>query len=160
MKRFKNFYVKMEVAGILILLIVASSCTKKYEEINTDQNSVAIIGPAELPFLFSKAQSIGTNSQWNYQVAQNLFADQYAQYFACTATYFPSDRLFIRQDWVGAAFRPMYTDVMPQLQSIFENTDPGSAEYALANIWWVYVFHKITDYWGPIPYFSAGHPDW
>ena len=158
MKRFKNLAGKMQVVGISVVLLLAFSCTKKYEEINTDQNSVAIIGPAELPFLFSKAQSIGTNSQWNYQVAQNLFADQYAQYFACTATYFPSDRLFIRQDWVGAAFRPMYTDVMPQLQSIFENTDPGSAEYALANIWWVYVFHKVTDYWGPIPYFSAGQP--
>ena len=158
MKRFKNLAGKMQVVGISVLLLVAFSCTKKYEEINTDQNSVAIIGPAELPFLFSKAQSIGTNSQWNYQVAQNLFSDQYAQYFACTATYFQSDRLFIRQDWVGAAFRPMYTDVMPQLQSIFENTDPGSAEYALANIWWVYVFHKVTDYWGPIPYFNAGLP--
>lgn len=52
----------------------------------------------------------------------------------------------------------MYTTVMPQLQSIFESSDEGSAEYAIANIWWVYTFHKITDYWGPIPYFSAGQP--
>ncbi len=137
-------------------LLSLGSCTKKFEDINTDKNSVAVIGAAELPFLFSRAQSTATNSQWNYQVAQNLFADQYAQYFACVATYFPSDRLFIRQDWVGAAFNPMYTTVMPQLQSIFEAADKNSAEYAIANIWWVYTFHRVTDYWGPIPYFSAG----
>jgi hypothetical protein len=86
------------------------------------------------------------------------FADQYAQYFACTATYFPSDRLTIRMDWVGAAFNPIYTDVVPQLQSIFEAADPNSAEYALANVVWVLVFHRVTDYWGPIPYFNAGVP--
>lgn len=141
--------------GCIFLL---TACTKNYSDINTNKNTIATIGAAELPFLFSKAQSTSTNSQWNYQVAQNLFSDQYAQFFACDATYFPSDRLVIRMDWVGAAFNPMYTDVVPQLQTIFTHSDPASAEYALASIWWVYTFHKITDYWGPIPYFSAGIP--
>ena len=61
-------------------------------------------------------------------------------------------------DWVGAAFNPIYTDVVPQLQSIFAAADPNSAEYALANVVWVLVFHRVTDYWGPIPYFNAGVP--
>jgi len=138
--------------------VVLSSCTKKFKEINTDKNAIATVGPAELPFLFSKAESAAPGSQWNYQVAENLFSDQYCQYFACVATYFQSDRLFIRQDWVGAAFNPMYTDVLPQLQSIFANTDSLSAEHALAEVWWVYTFHRVTDYWGPIPYFQAGQP--
>lgn len=138
--------------------VTLTACTKKYKEINTDKNAIATVGPAELPFLFSKAQSAAPGSQWNYQVAENLFADQYAQYFACDATYFQSDRLFIRQDWVGAAFNPMYTDVMPQLQSILANTDSLTAEHALAEVWWVYTFHRVTDYWGPIPYFKAGTP--
>jgi len=47
---------------------------------------------------------------------------------------------------------------VPQLQSIFEAADPNSAEYALANVVWVLVFHRVTDYWGPIPYFQAGVP--
>lgn len=158
MKRINFLFDKQSYALLFCFIILFASCTKKFDEINTDKNSIATVGAAELPFLFSKAQSTATNSQWNYQVAQNLFADQYAQYFACEATYFPSDRLVIRMDWVGAAFNPMYTDVMPQLQTIFNSTDPSSAEYALASIWWVYTFHKVTDYWGPIPYFSAGTP--
>lgn len=158
MKIVNTFFNIRLIAAMLGSAVVFAACTKNYEEINTDKNSIATVGAAELPFLFSRAQSTGTNSQWNYQVAQNLFADQYAQYFACEATYFPSDRLVIRMDWVGAAFNPMYTDVMPQLQTILENSDPSSAEYALASIWWVYTFHRVTDYWGPIPYFSAGKP--
>jgi len=159
MKHMKNIKIisfnSLRVVALASLALVAS-CTSDYESINTNKNNIATIGPAEIPFLFSKAESIAPGSQWNYQVAQNLFADQYAQYFACEATYFGSDRLVINQNWVGGAFNPMYTDAMPQLLTIFENTDPGSAEYALANIWWVYTFHRVTDYWGPIPYFHAG----
>jgi hypothetical protein len=149
---------RLQIAILCASILFVTSCTKKYAEINTDRNTIATIGSAELPFLFARAQKEATPSIWNYQIAQNLFADQYAQYFACTATYFPSDRLVIRMDWVGAAFNPIYTDVVPQLQSIFEAASPGSAEYALANVLWVLVFHRVTDYWGPIPYFNAGVP--
>jgi len=158
MKRINLLFDKQLYVLPFCFVILFASCTKKFADINTDKNSIATVGAAELPFLFSQAQSTATNSQWNYQVAQNLFADQYAQYFACEATYFPSDRLVIRMDWVGAAFNPMYTTVVPQLQTVFKSTDSASAEHAIASIWWVYTFHKITDYWGPIPYFSAGIP--
>ncbi len=137
-------------------VILLGACTKKFDKINTDRNTVATIGSAELPFLFAKAEASAVPNIWNYQVAQNLFADQYAQYFACTATYFPSDRLNIRMDWVGAAFNPVYTDMAPQLQSITKAAAAGSAEAAMADIVWVLGFHRVTDYWGPIPYFQVG----
>jgi hypothetical protein len=157
MKRIK-FLSNTPGVFLLGVLALAASCTKDFDSINTNKNAVSVIGPAQLPFLLTQAQSAAPNSQWNYQVAQNLFADQYCQYFACEATYFGSDRLVINQNWVGAAFNPMYNTVVPQLQSIFAATDPSSAEYAIASIWWVYTFHRVTDYWGPIPYFNAGQP--
>lgn len=158
MKRLIIIFNTRVYLSLLCVGILVASCTKKYAEINTDRNSVATVGAAELPFLFASAEKASLPSVWTYQVAQNLFADQYAQYFACVATYFPSDRNVIRMDWVGAAFNPIYTDMVPQLQSIFEAADPNSPEYAIANIIWVNGFHKITDYWGPIPYFQAGIP--
>jgi len=159
MRSFKKIITEMRMIIVLsCILLINATCTKKYEEINTNRNSIATVGTAELPLLFSKAESSTIPNVWNYQVAQNLFADQYAQYFACVATYFPSDRLFIRMDWVGAAFNPIYTDVVPQLQTIFDASDPSSAEYAMGKILWVEAFHRVTDYWGPIPYFHAGEP--
>jgi hypothetical protein len=143
---------------LLAFTTIIMSCTDDFSEINTDRNTVATVGAAELPFLFAKAQTSAMPNIWNYQVAQNLFADQYAQYFACTATYFPSDRYNIRMDWVGAAFNPFYADMLPQLNSIFKASKPESPEYALANVLWVVGFHRVTDYWGPIPYFKAGEP--
>src|SRR5258708_19555954 len=140
MKRIKIFLDYRMYIFLLCTSILLASCTKKYEQINTDRNTIATIGASELPFLFARAEEDATNSQWNYQIAQNLFSDQYAQYFACAATYFPSDRLVIRMDWVGAAFGPMYTDVVPQLQSIFTAADLASAEYALPTIMLSFTF--------------------
>lgn len=154
LKQFLNGKIYATLLGGMALF---TSCTKSFKDINIDKNKIATIGPAELPFLFSAAEHSAPNTYYDYQVAENLFSDQYAQYFACEATYFQSDRYTMRPDWSQAAFNPKYTDVMPQLQSIFAATDSAtSAEYAMANILWVWVFHRVTDYWGPIPYFSAG----
>ena len=145
-------------AGLTAPLLWAAGCTKNFDEINTNQTKITIIGSGEIPYLFSKAQSAGILSQYTYQVGENLFSDQYAQYFACVATYFPSDRFVIRMDWLQGPWTQMYTEVVPQLKTIMSSTDANSAEYALASIWWVYTFHRWTDYVGPIPYFKAGEP--
>src|SRR5882757_6280380 len=158
MKIIQKIFDKHVAAFLLCSLVFLASCTKNYKDINTDKNKVSTVGPAELPFLLSRAQSVATINQANYQVAQNLFADQYAQYFACEATYFGSDRLTIVQGWVVSAFNPVYTDAVPQLQTLFKNYDSTTSENAIANIVWVLAFHKVTDYWGPIPYFQAGIP--
>src|ERR1035437_280346 len=152
----KNIFLNIRrFLKVLFCIVLFTSCTKNYSKINIDTNSIATIGSAEIPFLFSAAlESVPIGGQ----TAENLFADQYAQYFACIATYFPTDLLIIRTDWAQTSFDPIYVNVMPQLRTIFENTDSTSSQYALANIWWVYAFHRVTDYWGPIPYFDAGKP--
>jgi len=137
------------------LLLSAAACTEKYEAINTNTDAIVDIGPAELPFLFTRAQDQAMFAT-SYQTAQNLSADQYAQYFACVATSFPSDRYVMRPDWFNNAWVRLYTGAVPQLQIILEKTEAASAENALANIIWVLAFHRVTDYWGPIPYFKAG----
>jgi hypothetical protein len=156
MKKFKDYLKRHGSIALLCSIVVVMSCTDNFEEYNTNKNKLSKLEPSQLPFLFSKAQSVATNNGWNYQIAQNLFHDQYCQYFANTTTYFPSDRLTIRMDWIRAAWNPIYTEVVPQLQSIFAQTEKTSPEYALANIMWVYTFHRLTDTWGPVPYFSAG----
>lgn len=145
----------LSVLGMALILSF-EACTEDFEELNVDKTKLTILSSDEYPFLFSKAQSGSSYAFWRYQVAQNLFSDLYSQYFATTATYFPSDRNVIRMDWLQNHWRPIYNDVVPQLKTILEETDPNSPENALASIMWVYAFHRVTDYYGPIPYFNAG----
>jgi len=159
MKALNNILQKAAVVACLSgSMFWGVSCTANFDEINTNKTKISTIGQSELPYLFAKAQSSSTLSAGNYQIGQNLFSDQYAQYFANIATYFPSDRFVIRMDWIGGPWGVIYTQTVPQLKSIMDNTDPGSAENALASIWWVWTFHRWTDYVGPIPYFKAGEP--
>ena len=125
---------------------------------STDKTKLTTLGKTDFPFLFSKAQSSSSYAFWRYQVAQNLFADLYSQYFATSATYFPSDRNVIRMDWLQWHWIPIYTEAVPQLKTILDQTEKTSPENALASIMWVYTFHRVTDYYGPIPYFKAGEP--
>ncbi len=146
--------------GYLLLssIVLVVSCTSEFDDINTNKNALSKLETSQLPFLFSKAQSTATNNGWNYQIAQNLFHDQYCQYFSNTTTYFPSDRLVIRMDWIRAAWNPIYSEVVPQLQTLMgeDGYDPSTPEFAIAQVMWVYTFHRLTDTWGPVPYFNAG----
>ena len=155
-----NILLRNTLYGVLsaLLVLALSGCTEKFEELNTNKTKLTALGAAEYPYLFSKAQSSASYPFDNYQVAQNLFADLYAQYYATTATYFPSDRYVIRMDWLSAHWYQPYTQVVPQLKTLLNQTDKSSAENALASIMWVYTFHRVTDYYGPIPYFKAGEP--
>lgn len=149
----------MKHISSLILLgtvLSMSACTKDFDSKNTNPGKVVIITSQEIPFMFSKAEAAASYNGGDYQVAQNLFADLYAQYFATSATYFPSDRYVMRFDWVKTHWANHYTQVVPQLQSIFSFKEKTSAEYALARVIWVFSFHRLTDYYGPVPYFHAG----
>ena len=158
MKKYIITLKKLCSVALLCSIVLVMSCTDNFDEINTDKNKISTLTPSMLPFLFSKVQSTATNNGGNYQIAQNLFHDQYCQYFANTTTYFPSDRLVIRMDWIRAAWNPIYTEVVPQLLTILSETELNSPEHALANIMWVYTFHRLTDTWGPVPYKAAGIP--
>lgn len=152
---FMSNFLKLNVI-VIALSATLYGCTDDFAELNTDNSKLTSLGKSELPFLFSKAQSASSYTSANYQVAQNLFADMYCQYFANTTTYFNSDRNVMRMDWLPSHFNTIYAETVPQLKSIFEQTDPNSAEYSLASIWWVWSFHRVTDYYGPIPYFKVG----
>jgi hypothetical protein len=153
MKSYIKFSTAVLIGGIVSASML-SSCTKNYTEVNADPNKITKITSGELPFLFTKALH-GTFS--SYQTDQNLFADLYAQYFANTSVNFATDRLAVQNAWSDAVYTAAYSGVMPQLQIIMQNVEPSSPEYALADIWWVYTFHRVTDYFGPIPYSQAGN---
>src|SRR5215471_15670449 len=66
----KTFNPRIHIAIICCCSVLLATCTKHYSEINTDRNTVATVGSAELPFLFSKAEESSIPNVWNYQVAQ------------------------------------------------------------------------------------------
>ncbi len=144
---------------LMILILGAAclgSCTKKFEEINVNPIGIAKLTAAEMPLRFTRGQMSAVLNSDDYQVGQSLYADQFAQYWSNSTTYFRTDRFFVNSGWLDQFFVGRFSNAMTPLSDVLNNTDMESPEYALASIMWVYMFHNITDCWGPIPYFGAG----
>jgi hypothetical protein len=148
----KKILIYTMVVGIL------TACTKDFEGMNTDPNKITAVSEREMPFMFAKAQSAAAMDRSFYQTVQNLGADLYAQYYASSVTSFQADRYVLTPDWQRRFWTVVYVNTAPQLKSILDNKEPTSGEFALASIWWVYTFHRLTDHFGPVPYFQAVEP--
>ncbi|MCE7044522.1 SusD/RagB family nutrient-binding outer membrane lipoprotein [Dyadobacter sp. CY312] len=144
------------ISSICMFLLIATGCTKDFIDINTNPSKLTQVGSRELGFMFSRAQSAALYHRPYYQTISILMPDLYAQYYALTTTSFTTDRYALNDTWLSRPGIITYVFAMPQLQAIFDATEPTSAEYALANIMKAYVFHRYTDQFGPVPYFGAG----
>ena len=105
--------------AVLWLLVMATGCTRKFDEFNTDETRLTNLTPTEFPRLFSRAQAASSFINWRYQYGQNLFADLYSQYFFLTATY-PYDRFSYASSDLEIVWRVIYTEVVPQLKTLME----------------------------------------
>jgi hypothetical protein len=145
----------------LILIVGLASCTKKFQDINTDPTRLTALTNDDIRGLFTSAEyhaMYSGDGSAEYQYAQGFFADLYAQYSAITATFDPTDRYNIAQEWVQEQWIGTYGRALPRIYAILDNTkDPGEeALNAIARIWRVWTIHRATDYYGPIPYSKIG----
>jgi len=65
-------------------------------------------------------------------------------------------------NWLNASWSHFYGNAYAQMNVVLESTKPGGIladpnKFAIANIWKVYIFMPVTDYWGAVPYSQAGN---
>jgi hypothetical protein len=150
----------------LIFVLFASflaSCTKDFEELNTDKTKISTIDNASLDFVFSAAQYRGAfGPRGPFQLFEALYADLQCQYFATTQKAFGSDRNQMVGNWLNGAWNHFYGSANPQMDVVLEYTKAGGKledpiKNAIAKIWKVYMFMPVTDCWGAVPYSQAGN---
>lgn len=146
-------------------MIALSSCTKGFDELNTDRTRIEVLAPKQLDKLFSTAEYAGlmNTDQWagGYQLLVSLASDEQAQYFSCTQAAFPSDRNAMVGRWINGGWGTFLTGATT-LAEIIKQTDasapaPDPLREAVAKIWKVYIYMPMTDAFGPIPYTEVGN---
>lgn len=154
------------ISLFLVITLLFASCTDDFEETNTDPLSFAIPDIQESELLqgqaFAQAQYTSMfGLHWRFQISQNLFSDLWCQYFATTASGFDSDRYVQVGNWADSAWSSFYEECVPQIILVEDATEvSGNAVgNAMIKIWKVNAFHRITDYWGPIPYSEVGNTE-
>ncbi|RYY58876.1 MAG: SusD/RagB family nutrient-binding outer membrane lipoprotein, partial [Chitinophagaceae bacterium] len=153
----RNFF----AVSVVLLVLTFTSCTKKFEEINTDPTQFTELTPAIIPQAFAKAEYQGIYADPGiYQLVRNLFVDYWSQYYATVDPGVPTDRYVLRADWVFYQWGSHYASTWPTLKQVIEATEGRDAPAnAIAKIWKAYIFHVTTDFYGPVPYFQAGSGD-
>ncbi|MEM7367265.1 MAG: SusD/RagB family nutrient-binding outer membrane lipoprotein [Bacteroidota bacterium] len=156
----------MKYSSIIFLLfttlLLFNGCTENFEELNTnplaltaDKVDASLIGLA-----FAQTQYNTVNGvHWRFQISENLFSDLFCQYFATTQSNFDSDRYTQVGRWSDLAWSSFYGQAAPNIKFVEDFTaEQGlTVENAIAKVWRVYGYHRITDYWGPVPYSQFGN---
>lgn len=147
------------ISFLLLSCLFVSSCTDRFDDLNSDPTTYSEPTPETIPKAFAYAQYFGNyNDLGLYQLARNLYPDFWSQYFAARAADVRSDRFFIDQGLIISQWSAVYTVSWPSLKMVLdatENSDPDA--HAIAKIWKVWMFHSNTDYYGPVPYSQAGN---
>ncbi len=157
----KNWVVLLVLTTMLTITV--SSCTDDFVSLNTPPHQISE-GNIDIGLLgqsFAHAQFRGMyGDRGGFQLSQSLFADLYTQYFATTAENFDSDQFVEVGRWVNGAWRNWYGSAARSLAFVeaFSSENEGlELPNAVAKIWRVQIYHRMSDYWGPILYSQVGN---
>lgn len=161
--KIKN-YINRSVAFTAILLTLSTaSCTDHFDDLNTPRAALTVeqMDASMVGFAFAEAQHFGMRA-W-YQ-GNNLFAGEYSQFHATIHPNFASSNYNGPGSWSNLLMEGFYSNTAygaaaNQLDLVLKNTALNNLkpENALAKIWKVALYHRQTDYWGPIIYSNFGN---
>lgn len=151
------------------LLVVFSSC-QKWEEYNTNPFGVtdemlaadyANIG-AYYPQIMQAVYYNRNNSNWEFQLVQNLTADHWAGYMGNASNFSDgvnTTNMYMTDSWISFEWDVTYKRVMaPIFNSIKPQADNDENRhfYAPALILQVYAMDRLVDMFGPCSYSAYG----
>jgi hypothetical protein len=158
-----NFYKKISVAMIAVLTAGSVACTDNFDEINTIKGQLTLdkVDINMLGYTFAQSQYWGMRA-W-YQ-GNNLFAGEYSQFYSIIHANFPSANFEEPGSWSNLLFNGFYANTgfgagANQLDFAEKFTAKNSmpVENAIVKLWKVQLYHRQTDYWGPMIYSKFGN---
>lgn len=143
-----------------LAFVIIIGCTKNFDEINTPENvlnadkiSTSLIGPA-----FAESQYFGLLAG-DFFRSQTQTSNVWVQYFTTTKQGFNSDQFLETGAWTNSFWTAYYGGAAPQIYLVEKFTKENSMqlENAIAKVWKVEMYHRMTDYFGPIIYSQFGN---
>lgn len=148
--------------GLSAALVMLGGCDKNFEEINIDPTKLS---PTTMNYnyLFTSAQLVTSgNSDANaYEDWRNnlIYGACMVQHLSSTVGYWAGDKYTYNAGYNSAYWDAHYTNSIKNIVDVVENVkdDPTQANfYNIARIFKVFMFQRMTDMYGDIPYFEAG----
>jgi hypothetical protein len=150
-----------KIVFVATLIMLASlGCTKNFERINTDPNSVTVNNYPPVYNLTRAQLEYTGNNDFSYETwrVNIIYCGMMMQQLA-NASWYAGDKYFQNDAWANAYFDVAYKDQVKYIVDLMAITQ-GKAQYSnlyqIARIMKVMIFHRLTDIYGDIPYSEAG----
>ena len=146
MKRFLKIFLSTSIAWLFV------SCDNGFEEMNVNPNASTEVVPG---FLFTNAQLSTVNI--NFTGGAYLTIGQSMQHFATYKEVPAAGDKYFNFSYSTASWNA-YSGAVIQLQQVIEevSTNPMDInKLSVARIWKAYLFHRLTDLYGDVPYSDA-----
>lgn len=145
---------------ILILvacMMVNTSCDDGFEDLNTNPNAANEINPN---FQFTWVQLRTSGGRYENWRASLIYSSMMIQHMAATCGYWTGDKYTYNPGYASSLFDRAYTEQVKDMQDLINTLESGTqgdaTMLAMARIWRVVIFHRLTDLYGDIPYSEAG----
>jgi hypothetical protein len=135
-------------------IITLTHCDKGFEDLNKNPN--AYVTP-DVNSIFSLSEVYMNGQNFENHRANLIYTSEIVQHFASFG--YPGDKYTYVPEWSGAFFGSSYgngikesTQLLTNIDDIPENVNKRSAVRIIR----AYLFHRLTDLYGDVPYFDAG----
>ena len=149
----KNKYIKIFCIAIVGAMTL-TSCDKGFEELNKNPN--ALTDPA-VKSMFTLAEIYVDGQDFSNTRGNNLYAAQIVQQFSSLGG--PGSKYSYAPEYSAALFSESYgkgLNQIFQLMSVAKDAPENSNMIQACRIMKVFMFQKLTDTYGEVPYFDAG----
>lgn len=143
--------------GLFISLFAVLSCTDDFDEMNTNPNAATTIEPK---YLLTNSFRRGAMDYATYYYTQG-YASFLCQYIANSNQGHITDAYFYSDPWNATFWSRNYAENYAGFLGLADHAMDLANENGLVNqeaqakIWRAFLFHRMTDIWGAIPYFEA-----
>lgn len=140
----------------IVVLLVFASCDNGFEELNVDPTKSSQI---EANSKFTAALLRTSGERYEAWRANLIYQSTMMQHFASTAGYWSGDKYTWNKGYAASLFDRYYSGPVKAIEDILvQLREEGKPEemIAIARIWRVTIYSRLTDVYGDIPYSEAG----
>ncbi|MCC5941561.1 MAG: SusD/RagB family nutrient-binding outer membrane lipoprotein [Balneolaceae bacterium] len=132
------------------------ACDDGLTDINVNPTQADQLDPQ---FKFTRAVLQAAEDEFETWRGNLIHASSMIQHLSSTITGWSGDRYTINNEYTGAFWNVMYPNTVKTIEDIMAQVqdDPDMVNmYAQTRILRVFVYHRLTDFYGDIPYSEAG----
>ena len=141
---------------LLLFALILSACDEGFEDLNVNPLRPSQVG---VETKLTAAQLFASSERYDNWRANLIYQSTMMQHIATTAGYWDGDKYTWNRGYASSLMDRYYGNAVKSLEDILAQLDeegaPGEMK-AIARIMRVFVFSRLTDLYGDVPYSEAG----